>query len=113
MPMFQSIRTLSIIFLSLFISFGLPGCGGSASGVKNEIPEFVMAWGSELHTGVMNLVVNRADLFSDKPVHLKIVDAENYDLIQNDKVVAHLKFVLRNDENIDYGFHCKNMLKLP
>jgi len=107
-------KKVPLLLLSLLVIVGLAGCGGGSSKAPENVPELVVAWGSELHTGVMNLVVNRADLFADKPVHLNIIDAENYDLIQDGKVVAHLKFVLSKGGSevatmfaqnvVDFGF---------
>jgi NitT/TauT family transport system substrate-binding protein len=110
-------KKVPLLLLSLLLIGGLIGCGGGSSTTsapEEKIPELVVAWGSELHTGVMNMIVNRADLFADKPVHLNIIDAENYDLIQDGAVVAHLKFVLSKGGSevatmfaqnvIDFGF---------
>jgi len=106
------VKKVSLLLLALLIAVSLIGCSGASP--TKEIPELVVAWGSELHTGVMNMVVNRPDLFSGNPAHLNIIDAENYDLIQDGKVIAHLKFVLSKggsevatmfaQEIIDFGF---------
>ena len=110
-------KKVTLALSALLLAGGLIGCGGStpnSPGSAEKVPELVVSWGSELHTGVMNMVVNRADLFSNESVHLDIIDAENYDLIQDGKVVAHLKFVLSKGGSevatmfaqkiIDFGF---------
>ena len=120
----KSILAMVLLVLSLALvgctqtpsstpSSSTPESSGTPSSTA-EIPEFVMAWGSELHTGVMNLTVGRPEAFADNDVHFDIIDPANFDLVKDGEVIAHLQFVLSKggsevatmfgQGHLDFGF---------
>lgn len=107
-----------LALLTSVIMLGLAGCGNNASASskdkEKEIPELTMSWGNELHTGVMNVVVKNPDAFKKSGVYLNTLSKDKFELIENDKKIATLNFViskggsetanLMSQGHVDYGF---------
>ena len=57
---------------------------------KEEIPELTMSWGNELHTGVMNVVLKKPEVFKEKGVYLNPLSSDKFELIENDKKIKSI-----------------------
>lgn len=86
----------------------------SENETKKEIPELTMSWGNELHTGIMNVVTKKPEVFKEKGVYLNPLSSDKFELIENDEKIAILNFVvskggsetanLMSQGHVDYGF---------
>ena len=81
-----------------FLAVMLAGCvgGGLAGGVASaeEVPVIRMAWGFDLHAGVLLVAASRGEAFKDGGVYLKtVVDKQEYELFSGDKKLAVFQMV--------------------
>lgn len=103
-----------ITLLTSILMLTFVGCASTEKEKNVQIPELTMSWGNELHTGVMNVVTKKPEIFKEKGVYLNPLSKDKFELIEKDKKIAILNFVpskggsetanLMSQGHVDYGF---------
>lgn len=113
-----------LISLTLFAIMFSVGCSKDTgtSGVNDneqdsDIPNLSISWGNELHTGTMNVPLERVDYFKEKGVYFNPISKEQFELVKDGKKLALLNFIpskggseaatLMGQEHLDIAF-CSN-----
>lgn len=119
-------RILSLITCTMLSLTMLAGCGNSAAkdekkkdegnktATEEKLPELTIAWGNELHTGILNVLGKKSEEFKKQGVYFNPLSEDKYELIENDKKLAIMNFIptkggsetanMLSQNNLDYGF---------
>jgi len=120
-------KRLIALFMVLSV-ITMVGCNGSENYDKSnketklatnveEVPELTISWGNELHTGIMNVTIKKAEEFKEKGIYLNPLSEDKFELIENGEKLAVLNYIstkggsetanLMSQNHVDYGF-CSN-----
>ena len=86
-------RRICSVAMALFIIF----CGniGGRPAIAEEVPVIRMAWGFDLHAGVLLVAASRGEAFKDGGVFLKtVVEKQEYELYSGDKKLAIFQMIV-------------------
>lgn len=116
-------KILALITCAVLALTTLTGCGKTAESGKTpakgentateKLPELTIAWGNELHTGILNVLGPKAEDFKKQGVYLNPLSDDKYELIENGKKLAIMNYIptkggsetanMLSQKNLDYG----------
>lgn len=113
------ISLIACVVLSMTL---IAGCGKSGVNDKKDsnsgnsqdkLPELKIAWGNELHTGVLNILGPKSEEFKKQGVYFNPLSDDKFELIQDGKKLAIMNFIptkggsetanMLSQNNLDYG----------